>query len=628
TAAKKAKIGVSSAEISKDIRDYIFENDLTSALFYVQPGIKISPLTGCTEKEHLFFIEKVRRECVLYSEVIFLQELSESENKLLNDSVKAVRRLGGKRRRGAGECKLSWCDDFKNEEISTGDSLKYKNSSDSPLILKIRLTNLQPLVIASKTVGNAIQSSTEIPGHMLLSYYVNNVFEKLGKERIQKAVMNNEISVSNFLPEFDDDIALPVPLCMAEKKGSKELINRLISEPSGDEQVKDIRTGYVRILPSEIKYFSSSVRKVMRTHNTVEDSSQRPNEITGGLFTYEAIEAGQKFIGYLKIENSLLNDILKSDEKENIFSKLSGDFHKIGRSRKDEYGKILLELISQESPKTESLKLIDGRTEKSNGKYLVVYLKSDLLLRDSYNSYSTKIEDIKNALSKKLGVELDDIPENEWIEREKYDISPLGGTCGHCFRAGRRDSWQTVWTLPRPSLIYFREGSIFMFKVADPENWSEENANSLIQNGLGERISEGYGQILFNPDFICNPEMNLTRPESQNLDTARNKVQDFINKNSEAANFVNLLKKDVLRKRFRQVARCEAYTIIRENNNQHFAKYPAVSCSKNKRPSASQFGALREAVSAGHKVFKNWVNVINKESSQQNAWNQYWREML
>ena len=291
TAAKKAKIGVSSAEISKDIRDYIFENDLKSALFYVQPGIKISPLTGCTEKEHLFFIEKVRRECVLYAEVIFFQELSEIENKLLNDSVKAVRRLGGKRRRGAGECKLSWSEDLKKEEISNRKSFEYKNSSDSPLILKIRLTNLQPLVV----------NSTEIPGHMLLSYYVNNVFEKLGKERIQKAVMINEISVSNFLPELDGDIALPVPLCMAEKKLSKELINRLISEPSGNEQVKDIRTGYVRILPGEIKYFASSVRKVMRTHNTVEDCSQRPNEITGGLFTYEAIEAGQKFIGYLNI---------------------------------------------------------------------------------------------------------------------------------------------------------------------------------------------------------------------------------------------------------------------------------------------------------------------------------------
>ena len=623
--AVSAKIGISSAEFPKEIRDYILSNDLTSSLFYVQPGIKINIETGCTEKDNLFSLEKVRRGCVLYAEVVFMEELSGDEMNLLNDAVKAVRRIGGKRRRGAGLCKLSWASDDINEQRLSGGVLLQNLDLDSSLMLKVRLTNLQPLIIAIKALGNMVQSETEIPGYMLLSYYVNKVFAPLGKERMQKAVMNNEIIISNFLPELEGHEALPVPLCMAEKKESKGLINRLVTEAAGNEQIQDIRSGYVRVQPGEVIYYSAGIRKGIRTHNTIEDISQRPDETTGGLFTYESIDAGQKFIGILKIAKSLLNDIMQSDEKENIFAALSRDIHKIGRSSKDEYGKIMIETLSQ----VETENNTSGLFSLLNGKYLVLYLKSDLLLKNGYNGYSARLDDVKKALCEKLGVILEDIPQNEWEEKSNGRISPIGGTRGHCIRTGRRDSWQTVWTLPRPSLIYFREGSIFMFKVADPEHWSSEKAKSLIQSGLGERLAEGYGQVMINPDFICNPDEKLSRAE--NLDTAvpkRNIIKRNIIIEESYAEFLNDLKKDTVRRHFRQTARREAYSIIWEDSQKPFVNYPGVSCSKNGRPSASQFGALREAVSGGQNIFVKWVELINKESSNKDTWNEYWCSML
>ena len=624
--ASPAKIGISSAEFPQKIRDYILSNDLTSSLFYVQTEIKIDSKTGCTEKDHLFSIEKVRRGCVLYAEVVFIEELSDDEMNLLNDSLKAVRRIGGKRRRGAGLCKLSWAShDFIQEQEGSKIFSLTNLDSLSMLILNVKLTNLQPLIIAMKALGNVVQSETEIPGYILLSYYVNKVFAPLGKERMQQAVMNNEIIISNFLPELDGlNKALPVPLCMAEKKESKELINRLVTDftAAGTQQLKDIRSGYINVQSGEMIYYSAGICKSIRTHNTIQDSSQRPDETTGGLFTYEAIEAGQKFTGTVKISKSLLNDIMQSSEKDNIFAVLSRDIHKIGRSSKDEYGKIMIETISQAESQTEnkSLSLL-------NGKYLVLYLKSDLLLKNSdFNAgYSTRLDDVKKILSGKLGVTLEDIPENEWQEQGSNRISPIGGTRGHCVRTGRRDSWQTVWNLPRPSLIYFRAGSIFLFKVADPENWSSDKAKILIQNGLGERLAEGYGQVIINPDFICNHDEKLSRAENSKIITKR----DISLENEENyTEFLNALKKESIRRHFRQIARREAYSIIREGSKKIFLNYPAVSCSKNDRPSASQFGALREAVSAGQNIFIKWVELINKESTNQNTWNQYWREML
>lgn len=618
--ASSAKIGISSAEFPGEIRDYILLNDFTSALFYVQPGIKIDNETGCTEEDHLFSIEKVRRGCVLYAEVVFMEELSDDEMKLLNDAVKAVRRIGGKRRRGAGLCNLRWVSGINEQELHAGFSLQNFGSQnfDAPLKLKVRLTNLQPLIIAFKALGNTIQSETEIPGYMLLSYYVNKIFAPLGKERMQKAVMNNEIIVSNFLPELDGYEALPVPLCMAEKKESKELVNRLVTEAAGNEQMKDIRSGYIRVQPGEMIYYSAGIHKSTRTHNTVEDELQRPDETTGGLFTYESIDAGQKFIGTVRIGESLLNDIIQSGEKEKIFSALSRDIHKIGRSSKDEYGKVIIETISQAETESESAGLL-------HGKYLVVYLKSDLLLKDEYNGYSARLDDVKKALSEKLGVILDDIPQSEWEEKDGSNISPLGGTRGHCVRTGRRDSWQTVWTLPRPSLVYFREGSIFVFKAADPEHWSAEKAKTLTQNGLGERLAEGYGQIMINPDFICGINEKLSRGENTSTAIDSNRG---ISAGENFADFLNYLKNDAVRRRFRQIARREAYAIIRAESRNPFMEYPNVSCDKSSRPSASQFGALREAVSGGRNVFRKWAELISRESGNQNPWNKYWQEML
>lgn len=619
---RAAKIGIGSAVFSEKTRNYILGNDLTSALFYVQPGIKIDPSTGCTSEDHLFSVEKTRSGCVLYAEVIFFVELSDDENKLLNDAVKAVRRIGGRRRRGAGLCRLSWKSESDEQKISCMAPLTFNGNSDFPLILRFRLTNLQPLIIAGKTVGNIIHSETEIPGHMLLSCYANKIFVQLGKERIQKAVMNGEIAVSSFLPELDGSEALPVPLCMAEKKESKELVNRLVSETSGKEQMKDIRTGYIKVLPDGINYYSAGIRKIIRTHNTVEDSSQRPDETTGGLFTYEALEAYQKFTGTVKIEKSLFDDIMRSPEKDKILSELSCGVHKIGRSSKDEYGRVLLEFVSQVENQSESSELIKG-------KYIAVYLKSDLLLRDAYNGYSTKIEDVRNALSEKLGVTLEDIPANEWKEINDVNISPLGGTRGHCIRTKRRDSWQTVWVLPRPSLVCFSEGSIFTFCVDNPENWDKEKAKSLVINGLGERTAEGYGQILINPNFICSHDVKLSRAESlNNTNAAFTSASDFSDwsESEEFSDFAKSLHKEAVRRRFRQTARREAYEIIHEHSRSPFENYPEVSCEKGRRPSASQFGALREAVSGGHSVFQKWTRLINKESSD-NPWDK-WCEML
>ena len=283
--------------------------------------------------------------------------------------------------------------------------------------------------------------------------------------------------------------------------------------------------------------------------------------------------------------------------------------------------------------------LLDGRTEKGKDKkYLVVYLASDLLLRDEAMGYSVKVKDVKEALEKALEVKLDDVPEEEWEKRDNISISPLGGPRGHSVRTGRRESWQVSWGLPRPSLVYFKAGSVFLFKVSG--TWSEDKAQALMNNGLGERRAEGYGRVLLNPPFLCGKGKTVRADKDQDQDqnqkeTPAEAVKVAAPDSEKAREFVEALAKDAVKRRFRQLARQEAYNIVQE-------KVPATEDLFNGRPnvkwchtpkSPSQFGALREAAATieggkdderGRAVFLSWVASVRKHTEKEARWSDDW----
>ena len=643
--ASGAKLGIGSAELDNNFRECLKEFnrkniDLISQLFSVHPGVKIDPNTGCSLKDHLFSIEKARTGCTLYAPVTLFQELDDKELKLLNDAVKAVRRIGGKRRRGAGDCRLELQDiedESSNNYKSDKTKLNFSRDTEGYIKLDVRLKTLQSVIITRTAIGNEVRSDTEIPGAMMLAYYSQNILAPLlGQERAKQAVMKSEITVSGFLPEFDGKASMPVPLCLGELKEEKIPVNRLITPPSvhGKKQIKDLRTGYVTLNNKQengIEYYSgASIKRVMHTHNTVDDSVQRPTERTGGLFTYEAVGAGQIFRGTVRFSPELWTEIENSRDRDLIFSRLAHDVHTFGRSRKDEYGTAELECLALDDEQQNlPLELIDGRNGKATGKYLVAYLLSDLLLRNKYQGYTVKLEDVKNALSEKLQVELEDIPDDEWLEADDAFISPLVGTRGHCVRSVRRESWLRGWTLPRTSLVFIKAGSIFMFKVKNPEAWDTERARAVMNNGLGERRAEGYGRIMLNPQFLCSSQSNISKHDNNNNNKHENdksKINIKLPKDSADNKFILDLASDYAKRSFRQLARREAYDIVNKGSG-------IFKASWDERPSASQFGALREAAALlgtplGKDIFINWVEAVTRKDRKENPWNKSWQNML
>jgi CRISPR-associated protein Csx10 len=640
--AKPAALSVGSAVLPEEVRNYIKGNGLVPDLFIVQPGVSIDPQTGRSMPDHLFSTEKVRKNCVLRATLRVADEETKSgtgalKNKnaadLLEAAVKAVRRIGGSRRRGAGECRFEWAEDkWKEDKGKEEERQKTKAklpsdcvADDALIALDFRLTTLQPVVIGKATLGNAVESETTIPGSVLLSYFANDIFG--GGDVIQEAIQTGNFSVGNFLPEFDGRPSYPVPLSFGKRKKDGRISNRLLPKPDdakesasgedrekkADDQVQDLRTGVITLDESGTMYhsFEKEIR-ILRTHNTVADDVQRPTEKVGGLFTYEAIRAGTPFRGVLKMRGSLWNG-LQTEIKE----KLAWGETAIGRSRKDEYGRVRIEFL-KEVPASGVPDLLAGKEDnEEKKKYLVVYLLSDVLVRGRYQEYSTRPEDLKSALESALDLTLNNAR------------SPFRVEIGNYTRVGRRESWQVKWKLPRPSLVYFQAGSVLVYEVENPGKWKPEAITAVMNTGIGERRAEGYGRIWINPPFLCEPKSveSQTVTDSKNDDSSK----PFDAKACKEDLFIKLLEREHFKKHFTRTARREIYMWVHGKNEKKnlFSDIPG-----EKRPSASQFGNLREAAALKG---ENYLEVIkgvaekkteDGETRAKESWDEKWRKWL
>ncbi|WP_298780159.1 RAMP superfamily CRISPR-associated protein [uncultured Fretibacterium sp.] len=638
-----AAVGIGSATLSQDPRNYVqglredSGPDLRTALFTVRPGVKIDRTTGRALEDHLFSTERVRG-CTLYAPVKYLRgPLSKDEEKLLEDAVRAVRRLGGKRRRGGGRCRLDWFNAPDRTESGKGPKTSWPGAGSS-VELDFRLTTLQPVVINKVTLGNLVRSEPTLPGVSLLPWFTREVLAPLGEEELRSAVLDGSFSVGNFLPEVEGGRSLPVPLCLAREKEGKGMLNRLVSQPEKEGvQMKDLRTGYIRIEGEKVQYLPADSRRLLRTHNTVEDASQRPTEKVGGLFTYEAIRSGQTFRGTVRMSAELWE---KVREKNDILQKFASSELSIGQSRKDEYGAVSLQYVPSDASAPEG-RLWSPKLLEAGGKsYLVVYLISDLLIRGEFQSYSLRLEDLKGALSRALHVELSDIPDSDWInvEGRSFRQSPLGGTSGHCVRVGRRESWQTRWTLPRPSLSYFQAGSVLLFQVTNPEAWSEAHAQALVEQGLGDRRAEGYGRVLLNPPFLCDKQSGVEKLEiSKETEQKEPPSAPDLPKLPEDRALILALAETLLREQFRQAARREAYELVKTREKRAvFAGHPQMTWSN--APNVSQFGMLREFAAligdvpkrSSVESIRDWLNLLPQSSGgdEKGSWEDSWREWV
>jgi len=471
------------------------------ALTFIKPEIKIEKESGTAEDKALRFVEMGRIGTILEAEcTLDLNTFSDSEKEtisaLLIASAKLVERIGGKRRRGAGKCNfeiagkdgkkvleeaVNYLKQLNNPSRSTiGEASEATIAFSSPEAdntwhkMDYTLQLQTPVAIVTATLGNVSETLDFIPGTYLLPHLTK------GKS-LFKHVANGDIQVSPATIEVDGARGLPVPKVISAYKVrggfhiQGTVFNKFKDKTTDDTpQLKPYREGYVSTVDAETQLPLYAKTKIaLQMHNTVQDDVQRPTSEIVGVYSRQAIAAGTTLRGEIRFKINLLK-VMESLQNTTAHIRL-------GTSKKDDYGLATLSLrVAQEVSSAAT----------ANGE-LIVYLESDVLLRNGNLRQTNLVEDLKKELEKTIGEGTLKLPES----KDDND-APL-------IHTRRIESWHEGWGLPRPTLIAMQAGSCVKFNVSGAID--DKKLQALEKAGIGERRGEGYGRIRFNPKMLTEP---------------------------------------------------------------------------------------------------------------------------
>jgi CRISPR-associated protein Csx10 len=527
--------------------------------------------------------------------------------------------VGGKRRRGAGRCRMTvdgfsdlkpiadWLENNREPVLN----LKNERQSESPapgdhvdgnwVKVTLKITALCPLIIPERTIGNLVKTLDYIPGTYLLPF----ISSKLKEVDIRSAIANGDVIVTNATPSVDGVAGRPTPLNLYYRKldgglsRGRGVLNRF-SETDDGPQLKPHRGGYVgATAPAKLPTYLRTGLSV-ETHNVVEDNSQRPTSDVGGVFSYQSIDEGTECYAEIRLRESLARRL--ADHDSHWKSLLNDQRYRIGRARKDEYGAVKIELQNTDGQYRLQLENQEIPAE------IRVWLLSDLLLRDERLRPTTSIARLAVELGARLGVSL------ELRRGQPDDCHQTGaGKIDFAVRTHRIDSWHTGWGLPRPSLIGLSAGSCFVFdiKKTDPSTSPEmfhQNLTDVAANGIGDRRAEGYGQICFDDPLLSGElgkiEINIVQESRPSADVR-----------IPMTPYAHLIQIEAWR---REIRRCAASLAMDPKSRRD-------ALGMNAKPRMSQWGALRSVLTQVRKcqdsqIVENWFARVGKSENRSEEW--------
>jgi len=548
-AASPARLSVRPARFSPELCAAVAHKPALRAAFcFLQPGVKIDSDSGRAQDNHLYFSETARAGAELTAKLELGEGLGEKHLALLWAGAKAVRRIGGDRRRGKGRCRLElrgavWDDpskrwrDLLDPENPPERLIQHtpKHPDDRPAdddercpeataqaggwqALDYRLEANTPLVAVQTVAGNVVKSLDYVPGTMLLGHLGQALRAATGQDpdkgdmAVRRWIADGRVALTNAYPEVDGQPSLPAPMAFERPKEDAAdcaiTVRNSLLASSGDagargedggtpgdvvKQYKALRGGYVaQDDAGETLYHQPSLG--LNMHNTIKDEKQRPSQQVGGLYAYQHIRAGARLRGQIRLAPELAYIATDQTKRQKLREALNKPI-RIGRSKKDDYGQAQFTLLD-DAP-SEAL---GGRAapNESADDELVVWLLSDLLARDELLAFGGHPDGLAKALEAELGVTL---------ELDEAEKTP---SCRG--RHQRRDGFQVNWGLPAPSLVGLAAGSCFRFKKVEGQ-WRPEDLQRLAMSGLGARRAEGFGQVALNPSFLCAEPPQLKRWE-------------------------------------------------------------------------------------------------------------------
>lgn len=261
-------------------------------------------------------------------------------------------------------------------------------------------------------------------------------------------------------------------------------------EPAEGEQRVD--TGTYAYFEGDT-YYPYSVKKEGNLHITIA----KPD-----MFRYEAISPEQNFSGVI---------CFTDEETMKRFEAILNDATLyIGGSKGSGYGRSRIKKIHQLSfdELVESYHL----PKKEVQKYFSLYALSNVLFVDEHGDLKATISN--EYLEKHLGISN--------VKLEKAYVSTT-----------RTASFNHTWKAGNVQQVAIKAGSYFIYSYEGEWNGAYK---ALEEQGIGQRKNEGFGRVLFNPDFSQSKRKAFT------VSDTKEKVLDI---SAEDLSFLKHLKEDI-----------------------------------------------------------------------------------
>lgn len=271
---------------------------------------------------------------------------------------------------------------------------------------------------------------------------------------------SGKIRFGEATPLFEGKESFKVPFSFFSPKldlDNKEIKNNHFIDYEDDEeldkQYKQLRNGF---MTKDLEYFELDFDYNQKS--AYDNILRRSKDST--MFGYNAIKKGATWKFSLKFEDKIdISEVIRS---------LNGE-HFLGKSKTSQYGRIQIEKLGE----IETLKELEY--QKSDTTYL--YVNSSLALFDE-NGMPTF-----QPSKKSLGLETCEVVWEDTQVRTKI-FTP------YVYIRHGRDS----------SRLIIEKGSVIALK-----NVSQEDIKTL-SKGIGGFLSEGYGEVLINPDFLLKED--------------------------------------------------------------------------------------------------------------------------
>lgn len=509
---------------------------LRAALCTVRAGVRINPNDGTALDDHLRFEQTARRGLALRAglELDTAGLTSEESDRLialLVASAAFVDRIGAGRRRGLGGASVGLelpggdlpGDDELLDTLRSEPTLELERAplplpepehdddraegAGGLLELALEITARSPVLLAPKVTGNIHRGSDFIPGAQLLGIVCSGIDAAAGAAIAGRAVRDGELVVTAATPMVAGAPGRAMPACMARFKDG-----RGFSEPDGvrnafadspaepgripPRQLKGLRAGYLGPLAGGWLPARVEPERVTRVHGVIDDQAQRPTE-DSGLYSYAALPAGERLAAAVHITGALAATLAGRESR--VTEALSGP-RRIGRSKKDDYGAVSIAARLESGADDGRLRQL-ARSER-----LSVWLLDHVVLTGPTGAPRPTVEGLLAELETQLGGDDGSEPR---LKLEIAADSQRGSLAA--IRAGRVESWNATWGLPRETLCTLAPGSCAILEVASG-SITPEALQEAERSGIGGRTAEGLGQVRFADPLLDTPLQGLGPP--------------------------------------------------------------------------------------------------------------------